>query len=66
MYSFIFGLFSLALLFFYGTLHTFFFAKKIKQETEYKRKYTKYGSVLCLYGCISFALAVIFYYYGVG
>lgn len=66
MYSFVFGLFSLALLFFYGMLHTFFFAKKLKHQLENKRKYMKYGSMLGLYGCLSVMLAIIVYYYGVG
>jgi amino acid transporter len=66
MDSFIFGLFSLAFLFFYGMIQTVFFVKKIKKESEYRRKYRKYGHKLGLYGCISLVLGVVVYYYGVG
>ncbi|MCT8139500.1 hypothetical protein H1D32_18390 [Anaerobacillus sp. CMMVII] len=66
MYGFIFGMLSLALLLFYGMIHTFFFVKKLKHEHENKKKYIRYGSMLGLYGCLSFIIAIILYYYGVG
>lgn len=66
MYGFIFGLFSLALLFFYGMVHTFYFVRKLKNQVDDKRKYIRYGSLLGIYGSISCILAILVYYYGVG
>ncbi|MFN7249257.1 MAG: hypothetical protein ACK4M9_00450 [Anaerobacillus sp.] len=66
MYGFVFGLFSLALLFFYGMIHTLNFVRKMKCEHEHKRKYLKYAWMLGLYGFISSGLGIVVYYYGVG
>jgi hypothetical protein len=67
MYGLVFGLFSLALLFFYGMIHTLNFVRKMKYEHEHhKRKYLKYAWMLGLYGFISSGFGIIVYYYGVG
>ncbi len=66
LYGFVFGLFAVALLFMYGMIHTFSLVKRTNDELEHKNKYLRYGRLLGLYGCLSFALGVIVYFYGIG
>ena len=66
MYALSFGLFSLALIFIYGMVHTFYLVKKMKQDVKSRKKYVIYGSKLGLYGCLSFLLGIVVYIYGGG